>query len=743
MSTYRLEKFLAPALGRRRRRQPERHVAGTRHSEEPPHRRLSRSDRAGQSALSGDRRRPRGQVARRPAADPRSARDRGAGRIGAGDRRGGRRQGRAGRDHHHRRTRARPGLARRSLRGVGARDTACGSSARTASACCRRRRSSMPASPPACRAPAISRWSRSRARSRPACSNGRPRTASAFPASSRSATSIDVDFGDLLDYFALDRAHARDPALHRIDQTSAQVHVGGARRRARPSRSSSSSPAATRSAPRRRRRTPARSPARTRSTTPRSAAPACCASSTSTNCSTPPRRSAASSRSPATGSRSSPMAAASACSRSTGSPISAARSRRSRRRPATARRTRCRRSGRAPIRSTSSATPTPRRYAAALEPLLQDPDNDAVLVMNVPTALRLRDDAARSGGGRSSASIARTPYRPKPVFAVWVGSSDRGHADLRGRRHSELHDRDRRGARLHASGALPRGARGPDGDAAEPAGGFRARRRGGAREHRGRARARPHLARSGRDHRAARRLRHSGRAGALARDARGGRRRGRAVPRAGTTRRGQDLLARHRPQVGGRRRACSTSPATPRSRSRRADMLARARAARPDARDRRRHRASDDPAPQGARTDRRASPTIRPSVRSSCSAAAARRSRSSTTRRWRCRRSISTLARDLIARTRVSRLLKAYRDVPRGRHRRGRADAGQAGAARRRRSGSPRTRSQSAARRRDRRDRGRRPRSRSRRWRPRRAGRAAIRASRSGPIRRNGNDTSR
>ena len=57
-----------------------------------------------------------------------------------------------------------------------------------------------------------------------------------FRASSRSATSIDVDFGDLLDYFALDRAHPRDPALRRIDQRRAQVHVGGARRRARSSR---------------------------------------------------------------------------------------------------------------------------------------------------------------------------------------------------------------------------------------------------------------------------------------------------------------------------------------------------------------------------------------------------------------------------------------------------------------------------------------------------------------------------
>jgi acetyltransferase len=39
---------------------------------------------------------------------------------------------------------------------------------------------------------------------------------------------IDVDLGDLLDFFALDR-HPRHPALHRIGKRRAQVHVGGAR----------------------------------------------------------------------------------------------------------------------------------------------------------------------------------------------------------------------------------------------------------------------------------------------------------------------------------------------------------------------------------------------------------------------------------------------------------------------------------------------------------------------------------
>src|SRR6516162_1015526 len=63
------------------------------------------------------------------------------------------------------------------------------------------------------------------------------------------------------------------------------------------------------------------------------------------------------------------------------------------------------------------------RYLAAFEALLEDRENDAILVMNVPTALASADAAARS-----IAACAQTHHssflRPKPVFAVWVGSSD-------------------------------------------------------------------------------------------------------------------------------------------------------------------------------------------------------------------------------------------------------------------------------------------------------------------------------
>jgi len=60
------------------------------------------------------------------------------------------------------------------------------------------------------------------------------------------------------------------------------------------------------------------------------------------------------------------------------------------------------------------------RYEAALEPLLADTENDAILVMNVPTALASAPDAATAVAAvaqkQTSGSVG-----PKPVFAVWVG----------------------------------------------------------------------------------------------------------------------------------------------------------------------------------------------------------------------------------------------------------------------------------------------------------------------------------
>jgi acetyltransferase len=60
------------------------------------------------------------------------------------------------------------------------------------------------------------------------------------------------------------------------------------------------------------------------------------------------------------------------------------------------------------------------RYAVALEALVEDKENDAVLVLNVPTAL-----AAAEATAGAVASVVRARREavvgPKPVLAVWVG----------------------------------------------------------------------------------------------------------------------------------------------------------------------------------------------------------------------------------------------------------------------------------------------------------------------------------
>jgi len=58
------------------------------------------------------------------------------------------------------------------------------------------------------------------------------------------------------------------------------------------------------------------------------------------------------------------------------------------------------------------------RYASALEALLADPANDAILVMNVPTALASPTDAAQSVVRTAQEQRA---HRRKPILAVWLG----------------------------------------------------------------------------------------------------------------------------------------------------------------------------------------------------------------------------------------------------------------------------------------------------------------------------------
>ncbi|QFU15658.1 bifunctional acetate--CoA ligase family protein/GNAT family N-acetyltransferase [Microvirga thermotolerans] len=62
----------------------------------------------------------------------------------------------------------------------------------------------------------------------------------------------------------------------------------------------------------------------------------------------------------------------------------------------------------------------PERYAAALESLLSDPDNDAILILNVPTAVTNAPNAAAAVADTVRRSRAGG-FAQKPVFAAWIG----------------------------------------------------------------------------------------------------------------------------------------------------------------------------------------------------------------------------------------------------------------------------------------------------------------------------------
>jgi acetyltransferase len=97
------------------------------------------------------------------------------------------------------------------------------------------------------------------------------------------------------------------------------------------------------------------------------------------------------------------------------------------------------------------------RYAAGLEALLADPENDAVLVLNVPTAL-----ASAPASAEAVVEVVRrnraTSFRKKPVFAVWLGEDRVAGDAFENAGHPAFRHRGRRGARLHAARALPGGA---------------------------------------------------------------------------------------------------------------------------------------------------------------------------------------------------------------------------------------------------------------------------------------------
>jgi len=62
----------------------------------------------------------------------------------------------------------------------------------------------------------------------------------------------------------------------------------------------------------------------------------------------------------------------------------------------------------------------PERYAGALEALFADTENDAVLILNVPTAVASATDVAKAVVDVVKRDRARG-YRQKPVFAAWIG----------------------------------------------------------------------------------------------------------------------------------------------------------------------------------------------------------------------------------------------------------------------------------------------------------------------------------
>ncbi|WP_243350410.1 bifunctional acetate--CoA ligase family protein/GNAT family N-acetyltransferase [Stenotrophomonas acidaminiphila] len=68
------------------------------------------------------------------------------------------------------------------------------------------------------------------------------------------------------------------------------------------------------------------------------------------------------------------------------------------------------------------------RYAAAVEALLADEANDALLVVNVPTAFTSSADAAQAL--TRTLGLRSRQLRDKPVFAVWLGNDEQATATL-------------------------------------------------------------------------------------------------------------------------------------------------------------------------------------------------------------------------------------------------------------------------------------------------------------------------
>ena len=110
-------------------------------------------------------------------------------------------------------------------------------------------------------------------------------------------------------------------------------------------------------------------------------------------------------------------------------------------------------SGSNPVDIIGDADPT--RYAAALEVLLADPGNDAILVMNVQTAIARADEIATAVTGVVQKVSRATTHVTKAGARRLDRCGSRDQRYPQRCRDSELSDRRRRGAWLHASGAAP------------------------------------------------------------------------------------------------------------------------------------------------------------------------------------------------------------------------------------------------------------------------------------------------
>jgi acetyltransferase len=67
----------------------------------------------------------------------------------------------------------------------------------------------------------------------------------------------------------------------------------------------------------------------------------------------------------------------------------------------------------------------PARYAAALEVLLVDPGSDAILVMNVQTAITRADEIVAAVIGVVQKYRAQQRMSPKPILAAWIGADQK------------------------------------------------------------------------------------------------------------------------------------------------------------------------------------------------------------------------------------------------------------------------------------------------------------------------------